>query len=140
MLGANLSKYLESIQDEVTAGEEVYCAVIVLSHLSLARKHSIKDDFGLTIFEQAVYETHVSRQTEFMFSENPLVGSWMSQIALRRQLDINDSKCDYHNESLCKYLAHRDYQYLGYGNQVMCEHKALIEKIRMYLVVVLVQF
>jgi proteasome component ECM29 len=96
MLGANLSKYLESIQDEVIkrVKKSDEKAVIVLSHLSLARKHSIKDDFGLTIFEQAVYETHVSKQTEFMFSSGEsfaiLAAGWESTV-LRRQLDINDS-------------------------------------------------
>ena len=93
---ANLSEYLDNIQDEVIkrVKKSDEKAVIVLAHLSLAKKHSTQADPGLTIFERAVYETHVSKQTEFMFSSGEsfaiLAAGWES-LVLRRQLDINDN-------------------------------------------------
>ncbi|CAH2354241.1 proteasome component Ecm29p [[Candida] railenensis] len=75
-------------------------AVIALAHLSLSMKPSFTETIAdgtdvseLTSFEQAVYDTHISKQTEFTFSSGEafaiLAAGWKSTI-LKRQLDICD--------------------------------------------------
>lgn len=89
--GALVAEIKEELLKRVKKGDEN--AVITLSYLSLVLPKEVKENDELTDLEKAVYDTHVTKQTEFIFSSGEslaiLAAGWQSTI-LQRQLDIHD--------------------------------------------------
>lgn len=89
-----ITKILEVVKPKVKKSDER--SVIVLSYLNFALPTT--DSSELTEIEQLVYETHISKQTEYLFTSGEafsiLAIGWDSKV-LTRAIDIADGSIKY---------------------------------------------
>ncbi|CAK7892078.1 proteasome component Ecm29p [[Candida] anglica] len=102
----NLSEIVQEFKDEIQKKVKK-CdekSVITLAHFSLAFNRKSNDEKS-DEFEQLIYDTHVSKQTEFIFSGGEafsiLAAGWNATV-LKRQLDIQGAVPSYIPENITR--------------------------------------
>mmetsp|Transcript_3070 Transcript_3070/g.3428 ORF Transcript_3070/g.3428 Transcript_3070/m.3428 type:complete len:1836 (-) Transcript_3070:992-6499(-) len=89
------SKFIEEIKPRVKRCDER--SVLTLSHLLMA-SNDAADTENLNEYEKLVYDTHVSKQIEYVFTSGEaftiLAAGWDSKV-LERQIDIQDESVEY---------------------------------------------
>ncbi|EGV64839.1 proteasome component M29 [Yamadazyma tenuis] len=90
-----LTKVVDIITPKVKKSDER--TVLALSYISLAFKKNGASD-SLTDFEQLIYDTHISKQTEYLFTSGEalsiLAAGWDSSV-LERSIDIQGESVTY---------------------------------------------
>lgn len=94
--GAFISEVLEFIKPKIKKCDEK--SVLMLSWLTLALKEEEKCSDGMNAYEQLIYDTHVSKQTEYLFTSGEalliIAVGWQSKV-LRRSIDIQEETIKY---------------------------------------------
>ncbi|KAK7677798.1 hypothetical protein QCA50_019231 [Cerrena zonata] len=103
-IDSDIEKLVGFVKPKVKRCEEQ--SVVVFSELSLAEvRNSLEEPANLTGFEQQIYDTHTSKQIEYIFTSGEALsicaGGWESK-ALQRLIDIQGEDSSYLNHDLCR--------------------------------------